>query len=57
MLEVVIAVGMRKGQEGVYESQKANEMRMANIPEAHSRVARKGEQSEEGVLGKTRSTK
>lgn len=56
MLEVVIAVGMRKGEEGVYESQKAKEMKLANFPVVCSRVAKEGH-SKEWVLGNTRSAK
>lgn len=39
------------------ECMKAEEMRLANFPEVGSRVARKGGHSEEGVLGKRKSTK
>ncbi|KAK2500287.1 hypothetical protein MC885_017585 [Smutsia gigantea] len=39
MLEVVIAVGMRKGQEGVYESQKAKKEAQGATDPAHEGTA------------------
>lgn len=45
-----------KEQEGVYESQKAKEMKLANFPVVCSRVAKEGH-SKEWVMGNTRSAK